>query len=163
MQMRSAEELLEFRTQLKGAFDFGLRCRPVAELRLRHRRDHVQHPVVRHMDRLKDCQRLRVAPLAVFVKDAAKVIPARMVRAKLNRPCRQLNATLPVARVTEKPAKIRYGVTAARIQGQRMLSRRAKSAQIAAEVLHHGEGVVGHLTRRIGIEGALCCDNGALE
>ena len=25
LQMRSAEELLEFRTQLKGAFDFGLR------------------------------------------------------------------------------------------------------------------------------------------
>ena len=163
MQMRSAEELFEFRTQLKGAFDFGPRSRLVAKLRLRHRRDHVQHPVVRHMDRLKDCQRLRVAPLAVFVEDAAKVIPARMVRAKLNRPCRQLNATLPVARVTEKPAKIRHGVTAARIQGQRTLGRRSKSAQIAAEVLRHGEGVIGHLTGRIGIESALCREHGALQ
>jgi hypothetical protein len=28
-QMRSAEELLEFRAQSNGAFDFDLRCRPV--------------------------------------------------------------------------------------------------------------------------------------
>ena len=32
LQMRSAEELLELRTQLKGAFDFGLRAETKAAL-----------------------------------------------------------------------------------------------------------------------------------
>ena len=69
LQMRSAEELLELRTQLKGAFGFGLRCRLVAELRMGHCRDKVRYPIVRHIDRLKNCQRLSVAPLAVFVEE----------------------------------------------------------------------------------------------
>jgi hypothetical protein len=163
LQMRSAEELLEFRTQPKGVFDFDLRCRPVTELRLRHRRDKVHHPVARHIDRLKNGKRLGVAPLTVFVEEDAVVIPAGMVRAELDRPRRQLNAALPVARVTEKSAHIRHGVTTARIQGQRTLGRRAKSTQIAAEVLHHGESVIRHLTGKIGIEGALCCKHGALQ
>jgi hypothetical protein len=163
LQMRSAEELLELRTQLQGAFDFGLRCRLVPDLRLRHRRDKVHYPVVRHVDRLKNCQRLGVAPLAVFVEEDAKVIPTGMVRAELDRPRRQLNAALPVARITEKSAHPRHGVTTAGIQGHCTLARRTKSAQIAAEVLHHGESVIGHLAGRVGIERALCRKHGALQ
>ena len=161
--MRSAEELLEIRTQLKGAFDFGLRCRLVAELRLGHCSDKVRYPVARHIDRLKDCQCLSVVPLAVFVVEEAEVIPAGMVRAELDRPSRQFNTALPIARITEKSADPRHGVTTARVQSQCTLGCRTKSSQIAAEVLRHGESVIGHLTDRIGIESALCRNHGALQ
>ena len=76
-QVCFAEFKSEIRPGLQRSFDFGMRSRRVAELRLGYGREEVDNPVVRIVAQVKLCQRLSVSPEPVFINDDTQVIPAK--------------------------------------------------------------------------------------
>ena len=131
------------------------RCFQLAELSVRGRDHRADIEVARHVDLEGDLERAAVVLLAVGIPERGEPVPSGMIGIELPGAFHQGAATFPVALVQHQGTEIRSGARVHRVERDGSLRRAPERHDLPPEKQSRGQGVMGEVIGRRGLDGTM--------